>query len=461
MTSDSDPYLTDHVVQGEQILPGVMGLEAIAQVAMALAEQDQPPVFEQVEFLQPLVGNQQEKVTLRIAALMQAENTVDVVIRCSKTNFLSNHFRARCVFAEYSEDVDNAVTVEPALTPVAISPEQDLYGDLFFHTGRFVRVSAYQYIDAWQCRAEIKSGQGENWFSRYLPGKIVLGDPGSRDAALHALQVCIPHTTIIPVAIEQIQLLDADCQGPWTLHARERSHADDVFIYDLQLIGKNGKQREIWRGVKLKNIAAKQHRQWPDALLPVYLERQLEAINQGDKIHVALLRSADLDRKQRGIRAIQNALGSEQDVYYASTGKPEVNGYHVSVAHNDDLSLAVSGTETVSCDIERITERKSDFWRAALGEAGINLADQLMQLSDTEHYDFAMTRLWTVFECLKKAGLPLDTPLLVQSFAEDGWAIIEAGRFRIGSTIASFRKTDGEFAVAVLFSQGEVDNESL
>ncbi|MGZ8189719.1 MAG: SDR family NAD(P)-dependent oxidoreductase [Methylococcaceae bacterium] len=51
LSTDSDPYLQDHVFQGEQLLPGVMGLEAMAQVAMALADKTCSPSFEQVEFL--------------------------------------------------------------------------------------------------------------------------------------------------------------------------------------------------------------------------------------------------------------------------------------------------------------------------------------------------------------------------------------------------------------------------
>lgn len=454
VSTDSDPYLSDHVVQGEQMLPGVMGLEAMAQVAMALAGLDYPPTFENVQFLQPLVVNPQEQITLRIAALLHSDNCVDVVIRCSKTHFLSNHFSARCLFTKVSDKPIDNITVDAAFNSLTINPEKDLYADLFFHQGRFVRVSAYDYIDAWQCRATIKPAENDNWFGRYLPKELVLGDPGSRDAALHALQVCIPHTTIIPVAIEKIQFIDAHCQGPWVLHAQERSHKDDLYTYDLQLIAKNGQLREVWRGVKLKKIAAKQYQQWLDDLLPAYLERQMETINQGQKIHIAVSRNTQLDNKQRGIQAIQSALRDRQAIYYSASGKPQVKGFYVSVAHSENLSLAVSATKTVSCDIERVTERKSDFWQAALGEIGFGLAEQL---SENKHYNGSMTRLWTALECLKKAGLPLDIPLLIQSISnEDDWVVLQAGQYKIGSTIIKFQQDEADnkadYAIAILFS---------
>ena len=50
----ADPYLADHVVQKQPLLPAVMGLEAMAQTAMALAGSADAPVFENVEFPRPV-----------------------------------------------------------------------------------------------------------------------------------------------------------------------------------------------------------------------------------------------------------------------------------------------------------------------------------------------------------------------------------------------------------------------
>jgi enediyne polyketide synthase len=41
----SDPYVDDHVLGGDRVFPAVMGLEAMAQAAMAAAGSDTPPVF--------------------------------------------------------------------------------------------------------------------------------------------------------------------------------------------------------------------------------------------------------------------------------------------------------------------------------------------------------------------------------------------------------------------------------
>ena len=449
LSTDSDPYLQDHVFQGEQLLPGVMGLEAMAQVAMALAGKDFPPGFEQVEFLQPLVINAKEKVVLRIAALMRKDNVVEVVIRCNKTNYLTNHFRALCVFEEDRCDNFEAIDVT-ASARMPINPKTELYGSLFFHSGRFVRVSHYNFFNAWQCSAVIEPAPTSNWFSRYLPQNLALGDPGSRDAALHAIQVGIPQSTIVPVSIEKLVIIDADSLGPWTVMAQERSHEHDLFIYDLELIGTNGKRREFWQGLKLKAIASLHHEQWFDALLPPFLERQIETMATS-KVNVALLRDSVMVRPQRSNAVIQQALDTAQEIFRTADGKPFVTSHHhVSVAHSGELSLAVAGLNTVSCDMERVVDRDDDFWLAVLGAERIALVEQLMKQSGVENYNTSATRVWTVMECLKKAGLPLNTPVTLKSCDRNGWIVLAAGKQLIGSFIARLQKSAEVFALAVL-----------
>lgn len=451
LSTDSDPYLQDHVFQGEQLLPGVMGLEAMAQVAMALADKDFSPSFEQVEFLQPLVINNNEKVILRIAALMRKNNAVEVVIRCNKTNFLTNHFRALCLFEENKCDNFEAIQVT-ASTRMAINPKTELYGRLFFHSGRFVRVSHYNFFNAWQCSAGIEPDLASNWFSRYLPQNLALGDPGSRDAALHAIQACIPQSTIVPVAIEKLVVIDPDCLGPWTVKAQERSHEHDTFIYDLELIGANGRRREFWQGLKLKAIASQHHEHWLDALLPPFLERQLEALTTA-RINVALLRDSMMERPQRSDAVIQQALGVASEIFRRADGKPFVIGnHHVSVAHSGELSLAVASLNTVSCDMELIVDHEEDFWLSVLGAERIALVEQLMKQSSAENYNTSATRVWTIMECLKKAGLPLTTPVTLQFHDKNDWTVLAAGDYVIGSFIAQLQKTDEVFALAVLTS---------
>ena len=108
--------------------------------------------------------------------------------------------------------------------PVALDPERDLYGELLFHRGRFRRVSGYRRLSARQCLAEITQDATTDWFSRYMPAELLLGDPGARDATIHAIQACIPQSTLLPVGVDRLQLSQeaaANAGRRW-VSARER-----------------------------------------------------------------------------------------------------------------------------------------------------------------------------------------------------------------------------------------------
>ena len=49
--------------------------------------------------------------------------------------------------------------------------------------GAFGVSREYRALKATECAAEIMPDGTTNWFGRYLPSGLVLGDPGARDAA--------------------------------------------------------------------------------------------------------------------------------------------------------------------------------------------------------------------------------------------------------------------------------------
>ncbi|NJN33845.1 MAG: SDR family NAD(P)-dependent oxidoreductase, partial [Saprospiraceae bacterium] len=63
LSAATDPYLEDHCFGGDRLFPAVMGLEAIAQVSMALAETEMLPVFEEVKLNRPIVVPKDASVT--------------------------------------------------------------------------------------------------------------------------------------------------------------------------------------------------------------------------------------------------------------------------------------------------------------------------------------------------------------------------------------------------------------
>ena len=47
---------------------------------------------------------------------------------------------------------------------------------------------------------EISALSADRWFGSHLPAELLLGNPGTRDAFMHAIQCCVPNATLLPAA---------------------------------------------------------------------------------------------------------------------------------------------------------------------------------------------------------------------------------------------------------------------
>ena len=281
LSADADPYLTDHVLGDAPILPAVMGLEAMSQVAMALAGSARPPVFEDVAFLRPVrvpVGAQE---TVRVAALARSRDTIEVVLRSGATKFSIDHFRGICRFGEGPgielEPIPGTVPGVPE--SVRIDPGHDLYGGLLFQQGRFRRLRCYRSLSAWECLAEIEGdeeGEAGSWFGPYLPSGLILGSPAARDAAIHAIQACIPYATVVPVGVARWSVEVPKWTGRRLARARQRSYDGATFLYDMEVLSDDGQVLERWEGLKLRAVQDRRFRgPWTTMLLAPCIERRL------------------------------------------------------------------------------------------------------------------------------------------------------------------------------------------
>ncbi|HJQ35692.1 MAG TPA: beta-ketoacyl synthase N-terminal-like domain-containing protein [Thermoanaerobaculia bacterium] len=171
----NDPYLVDHAFSGEPLLPAVVGLEAMTQIAQTVTGKTAVRI-DNVELLHPVT-----LATVRVASLVRGD-VVDIAVRSSSTQFHLDHFRAKV-------HVGTRVEASRLSIPngsVELDPKSDLYGPLLFHTGRFQGVKRYRRLTATECVAEI-APHHEPLFHRYLPATVILGDATVRDAAIHAL----------------------------------------------------------------------------------------------------------------------------------------------------------------------------------------------------------------------------------------------------------------------------------
>ena len=456
----ADPYLTDHVVQKQPLLPAVVGLEAMAQVAMALAESDTPPVFENLIFARPVAVSEKSALTIRIAALQREPGVIEVCLRSAETDFQTDHFRGVCRFGTRGETTTPRLALSPFdAEHLALNPQTDLYGRILFHEGRFNRLRGYQLLKAKECVAEIMADDAAVWFGPYLPAEMMLGNPGARDAALHAIQASIPHRRILPTGIDRLVILRNE-SGARFVRAKERTHAGNDFVYDVEITDTQGEVIERWEGLRLRAIEVMVARDaWPDALLEPYLERRLEELAGDAAVKLALERGLREERPASTDKVIQQALGRLARVWRRPDGKPFIFGEEgVSAAHAGDFTLAVAGAGGAACDLETVDVRSELVWRDLLGEERYQLAGRIAG-ERNENLDQAATRLWAAGECLKKIGQPVNAPLMLEASTDDGWTILRSGSITIATYVATVRASKSPLVLAVAY-KARVENQN-
>lgn len=455
LSRQSDPYLDDHVFRGERLVPAVIGLEAMTQVAAALTGSSAPPVFEQIRLDRPIVVPAQGTSKIRIAALVRDPGIVDITIRSEETAFQVDHFAARCQVAAPGTLSQSQPSFEAGdlatLTPVPINPDRELYGGMFFHRGRFQRLRAYQQLSAKGCVADIRVNQQTAWFDRYLPAALLLGDAGARDAILHTIQSCIPHARILPVGVDRLEIHDVKPDTTWISTARERSRDGMTFTYDVEVRTPDGVLRERWVGLRLRIVEDVQFAQgWPAALLGPYVERSLESLIRQPAPIVGLELDSASDRQQRAAHLVQRIVGRLSTIYHRPDGKPLLSdGPSISLAHSEPLTLAVVGEGTIACDLELVGQRDADTWQSLLGVERTTLLHQLVQTTG-EDVSSAATRLWAAGECLIKAGLPVETPLHYSTHLPDGWVLLVADNLIIATLVTQLQDQETPLVLAIL-----------
>jgi enediyne polyketide synthase len=445
LTPAADPYLAEHSLAGTPLLPAVLGLEAMAQAAAALAGGRQPAVLENVELRQPVAAT--DACRLRVAALVRDDDRIDTVLRCDATGFQADHFRATARFADAAIGDGGPAREEPLLP---LDPSE-LYARLLFHTGRFRRIAGYGRLSATSCVARIAPAAGVRWFPRRASDDLLLGDPGVRDAALHALQACIPHRRVLPVAVERIELGVLSPDRFYRVHGRETRRDGDRFTFDLEIRGCDGTLAERWQGLALQAIEPlPPPSYWPAALVAPFLERSLDDLLPGCGVRLALAAGAVAPPPSEPV--IRQALGDDRPVLRRADGKPEASE-RVSTSHSGTLTLAAAATGPVGCDLEAVAERAEPIWRDLLGPERFALA-QLAAREGNETLARAATRVWAAVEALIKAGAAVDHAPLTFGQVADGWALFAAGELVVASRIVAFDDAGaGETAIAVALAR--------
>jgi enediyne polyketide synthase len=445
----TDPYLAEHALGGTPLFPAVLGLEAMAQAAAALAGGRRPRLLEGVEFRQPVAPGP-GGCRLRVAALARAADRIETVLRCETTGFQADHFRAVARFEDRAGSPPSAL---PDTGPLLALDPAELYGRLLFHTGRFRRIGGYSRLAAGGCVARIEPAGTQSWFPAREADDLVLGDPGARDAALHALQACIPHRRVLPVAVERIELGHLVPDRAYWVHGRETRRDRDRFTFDVEIRDENGTLAERWGGLALQAIdVLPLPDSWPVPLAAPFLERRLGDLLPGLDLRIGIADGGGSGTAPSTAAVISLALGDGRPVLRRPDGKPEAEDY-VSASHCGALTIAAAAEVPVGCDVEAVEERTEMVWGDLLGTERFALA-RLAARMGAESLDRAATRVWGAVEALAKAGAAVGPAPLTWDRVDDGWVIFAAGAYTVASRIEAFECAGRRpFAIAVAVRQ--------
>ncbi|WP_326695985.1 type I polyketide synthase [Streptomyces sp. NBC_01754] len=457
LNAGTDLYLTDHLLDGNLLMPAVIGMEAMTQVASAVTGRRDVPVIEDARFLRPIVVPPTGTTRIRVAATVTGTDTVDVAVHTQDTGFAAEHFRARLLYSATGIPDGPPDQTDPDVPHAPLDPAADLYGGILFQGERFRRLRRFHRAAARHVDADVTVGPPAGWFAGFLPGTLLLADPGMRDALMHGNQVCVPDATLLPSGIERLYPMAAGTDLPEEVRycATERHRDGDTYVYDIAVRTPNGTVVERWEGLTLHAVRKTDGSgPWVAPLLGSYLERTLEEV-LGTHIDVAVepdppqgLESTTA-RRAATARAVQRALGRSTTVRYRPDGRPELDdGTHVSAAHGPGVTLGVTATTAVACDIEAVTLRGTAQWEGLLAQHAELAA--LIAKETGETPDTAATRVWCAVECLKKAGLMAGAPLTLAPQTRPGWAVLHTGGPRIATFVTTLRGVADPVALAFL-----------
>ncbi|TDC40373.1 SDR family NAD(P)-dependent oxidoreductase [Micromonospora sp. 15K316] len=445
LSAGTDRYLPDHLLDGNLLFPAVFGMEAMAQVGAALTGRSAVPTIEDAQFLRPIVVPPDGTTRIRIAAVATDEHTVQVAIHSSETRFAAEHFRAQLCYDGQRPPDGPPLPVPADVADVSLRPAVDLYGDLLFQGRRFQRLLGYHHASARAVDADLVLEE-HDWFAPFHPGRLVLGDPGLRDALMHGNQVCVPNATLLPVSVERIRTAGGATEpGRFRYCATERSRDGDTYVYDVVLRSDDGNVVERWEGLSLRAVRRNDGQgPWVAPLLGPFLQRSVEELT-GAEIAVGVEPDGAGDgdfrtaRRARSARALARATGRIQPVRYRVDGRPEIDGgQKVSFAHGAGVTVCAVASGVTACDVEAVAPRSPVEWRGLLGAH----AELLLLLADAdggEDRDTAGTRVWVAMECLQKAGEPLVGGLAVRPVERPGWVVFTAGPNAVATFVTALR----------------------
>ena len=272
LSPQTDPYLTDYLVDGQPVFPAAMALEAMAQAASTLTQQPMRGARQVVLGNLTRVAADGETL-LRVRARVRADGVETFLHSGSGLQF------AECARAVFVGAPESGEVAEPgagaapagddaeAVPPASLVDGVDLYNTVCFQTGRFRRVAIVSGRPPRSCRAIVRGHDDAPWFEQLSDAaqELVLGSPGLNDAALQVAQACVPGRVLRPGGCDSLAVTGAQVQGAVELRvylisgppsrpaAGEAGTAPTDYVWDIHGYDGAGQLIVAWTGLRMRD----------------------------------------------------------------------------------------------------------------------------------------------------------------------------------------------------------------
>jgi enediyne polyketide synthase len=220
----ADPYLQDYQADGVPLLPPTLALEAMAQVASALAGApvrlaSQVAMRAQVVLAAGMPGSQ---TVIRIYAIKDGD-VITIRVRSDNSGFAVDHCRATFSLVAHVPDDGPWHGFGEHAAATAL-PAEEFYSNVLFQTGRFRllrEVSLAGPRSACALADPVGTTDHLPWFGAVPPARasaatrdlLELGDAGLADAALQVVQAWMPGRRMLVAGCDSVWFSEAFCTG--------------------------------------------------------------------------------------------------------------------------------------------------------------------------------------------------------------------------------------------------------
>lgn len=416
LSKEKDPYLHDHILENNMLFPAVMSLEAMAQSLYVLTGRKEKPSFKSVKFNKPIIVDTNNGERIRVSIVKRSQWEYKVMIFTQTTNFSIAHCEGVCVYRTHHNISEAPLLDIDIKEQISIDTDKDMYQKILFQKGRFQRIQKYLRLSAFESLAVISNHTRNRWFDIFSPQELLLGDPGVTDACIHSLQACIPHKILIPVRVETTCYLKSGNKHSdyYFAYGMEVRQQEDLHVYNLYIYDDKFTLSQIWLGLELKEVGDSNFDFKPVPLLSPYIERKLRTKNgiKNFRLLIEDVSEKDLEKNNMKERIVYQLTGEDIPYMKMENGMPVAKKHHVSFSDRNDILVGISSSGIVGCDVEKVQDSiHAKTWQTMLGDKFIRLAEKLTKNVD---HKVNLTKIWSVIECVKKAGLSLDSIIEIE-----------------------------------------------